>query len=98
MSVTVFKNTWKRQWKLLLIFLCVLCFYQVVVISLIDPDDMAKVQEIFGSMEEYMSIFSISIPVAYSSILASSIPPRNRKKGLSVSSGRNTANSTALNP
>lgn len=62
MSVTVFKNTWKRQWKLLLIFLCVLCFYQVVVISLIDPDDMAKVQEIFGSMEEYMSIFSISIP------------------------------------
>lgn len=62
MNLTVFKNTFKRHWKLLFIFLFVLCFYQVMIIGLIDPADMGKVQELFGSMKDYMQAFSISIP------------------------------------
>lgn len=61
MNKTIFKNTWKRQWKLLLIFLCVLCLYQTIIIGLIDPVDMGQVQELFGTMKEYMSVFSIDI-------------------------------------
>lgn len=61
MNKTIFKNTFKRSWKLLLIFFVVLCFYQILIISLIDPDDMDKVRELFGSMKDYMGAFSISI-------------------------------------
>lgn len=61
MSMTIFKDTFKRNWKLLLIFLFVLCFYQSIIISLIDPDDMDKVKELFGTMESFMGAFSISI-------------------------------------
>lgn len=62
MNLTVFKNTCKQNWKLLLIFLFVLCFYQVTIIGLVDPNDMGKVQDLFGSMKDYMGAFSISIP------------------------------------
>lgn len=61
MSITIFKNTLRRSWKLLVIFLFVLCFYQSMIISLIDPTDMQKVQELFGTMKDYMGAFSISI-------------------------------------
>lgn len=61
MSIPIFKNTLKRNWKLLLIFSCLLCFYQIVIISLIDPNDMEKVKELYGTMEDFMGAFSISI-------------------------------------
>lgn len=70
MSFTIFKNTFKRSWKLLLIFFCLLCFYQAVIISLIDPDDMAKIKDLFATMGDFLGAFSISIasmtsPLAY---------------------------------
>lgn len=70
MSFAIFKNTFKRSWKLLAIFFCLLCFYQSVIISLIDPDDMQKIKELFGTMGDFMGVFSISIasmtsPLAY---------------------------------
>ncbi len=61
MSLTIFKNTFKRNWKLLLIFLVVLCMYLSIIISLIDPDDMAEVQGLFGTMAGFLEAFSIDI-------------------------------------
>lgn len=61
MSIPIFKNTLKRNWKLLLIFSCLLCFYQTVIISLIDPNDMEKVKELYGTLGDFMGAFSISI-------------------------------------
>lgn len=61
MNRTIFSNTWKRNWKLLLIFLAVLCMYLSIIISLIDPEDMSKVQQLFGTMAGFMDAFSIEI-------------------------------------
>ena len=61
MSVWVFKNTLKRSWKLLLIFFVVLCFYLSVIISLINPDDMEKIKELYGTMGNLLPAFGISI-------------------------------------
>lgn len=70
MNFAIFKNTLKRNWKLLLIFFCLLAFYQGVIISLIDPDDMSEIQQLFGTMDYMLEAFSISIesmtsPLAY---------------------------------
>lgn len=61
MSMTIFKNTCRRHWKLLVIFIGVLSFYLAMIISLIDPQDMKEVQDLFGTMDDYMGAFSISI-------------------------------------
>lgn len=70
MSIAIFKNTLKRRWKLIVIFLLLLSFYQSIIISLIDPKDMGKIQELFATMGDFMGAFSISIasmtsPLAY---------------------------------
>lgn len=61
MSLTLFKSTVKRSWKLLLIFFAVLCFYLAVIISLVDPKDMEKVKELYGTMGSMLSAFGISV-------------------------------------
>lgn len=61
MNLTIFKHTLKRNWMLLAVFLTVLCLYLSIIISLIDPNDMAEVQNLFGTMEGFMGIFSIEI-------------------------------------
>ena len=61
MNLTIFKSTLKRYWKLLLLFVAVLCMYLSIIISLIEPDDIAKVQRLFGTMEDFMGAFSIDI-------------------------------------
>lgn len=70
MNTTLFKDTLKRNWGLLLIFAGVLCGYLGIIISLIDPADMAKIKELFGTMGEFMGAFGISMdtmtdPLAY---------------------------------
>lgn len=69
MNMTIFKNTLRRNYKLLLIFAGVLALYLAIIISLIDPSDMKKVQELFGTMESYMSVFNISIAAMTSPLL-----------------------------
>lgn len=61
MNKTIFLYTLKRTWKLTTVFLAVLCMYLAIIISLIEPDDMRKVQELFGTMEGFMGAFSIEI-------------------------------------
>lgn len=61
MSMTIFCNTFRRNWKLLVAFLFLLVFYQSVIISLINPDDMSEIQGLFGTMDYMMEAFSISI-------------------------------------
>lgn len=61
MNRTIFFNTFKRNWKLLLIFLIILCMYLSIIISLIDPEDMTKVQALFGTMAGFMDAFAIDI-------------------------------------
>ncbi len=61
MSVALIKNAIKRNWKLLLIFAGVLCFYLAVIISLIDPEDMEQVKEIFNFKGNLLSAFGISV-------------------------------------
>ncbi len=61
MSLTIFKYLLKRNWKLLFVFLLVLCMYLSIIISLINPDDMKEIQELFGTMENFMGAFSIDI-------------------------------------
>ncbi|MEG0189749.1 MAG: hypothetical protein RR681_01020 [Lachnospiraceae bacterium] len=70
MSFTLFKDTFKRSFKLLLIFACVFCLYLGVIISLIDPKDMTQVRELYGAMGGFMDAFGIDIsamtdPLAY---------------------------------
>lgn len=55
---------------LLLIFGAVLSAYLGIIILLIDPKDMVKIQELFGTMGDFMGAFGISIaamtdPLAY---------------------------------
>ena len=61
MSLTIFKNTLRRNYKLLVIFAVVMGFYLSVIISLIDPVNMKEIQELFGAMESYLDAFGISI-------------------------------------
>ncbi|MEG0771441.1 MAG: hypothetical protein RR436_06050 [Clostridia bacterium] len=61
MSFTLFKDTFKRSWKLLLIFAGIFCMYLGVIISLIDPKDMAQVKELYGAMGGFMEAFGIDI-------------------------------------
>ncbi len=61
MNFTLLKNTFRRNWGLLLIFMSVLCLYLGIIISLIDPNDMAQVKELFGTMGSFMDAFGISI-------------------------------------
>jgi ABC-2 type transport system permease protein len=61
MSISIFKNTLKRNLKLLLIFFVVLCFYQTVIITLINPSDMEKIKELYGTMGNLLPAFGISI-------------------------------------
>lgn len=61
MSISIFINTLKRSWKLLLIFFVVLCFYLSVIISLINPSDMEKIKELYGTMGNLLPAFGISI-------------------------------------
>lgn len=42
MNFVILKNTIKRNWKLMLVFLAVLCFYLSVILYLVDPADMEK--------------------------------------------------------
>lgn len=70
MSFTLFKNTLKRNWMLLVIFMFLLCSYLGIIISLIDPEDMAQIRELFGTMGSFMDVFGINIsamtdPLAY---------------------------------
>lgn len=70
MSFALFKNTLKRNWKLLFIFFMVLCFYLFVIIALIDPDDMNVIKELYGTMGDFLGAFNISVeamtsPLAY---------------------------------
>lgn len=61
MSISIFKNTLRRGWKLLLIFFVVLCFYLSIIISLINPSDMDKIKELYGTMGNLLPAFGISI-------------------------------------
>lgn len=61
MSKALFKNTLIQNWKLFLIFFTVLCTYLVIIISLINPQDMEKIKELFGAMGGFLSAFGISI-------------------------------------
>ncbi len=47
MSVALMKNTIKKNWTLLLIFFGVLMMYSGVMISMYNPDDMAKLMSMF---------------------------------------------------
>lgn len=68
MNWTIFKNTWKQNWKLVLIFLGVLCLYLGVIIGICDPNDMAEVAALYGSIESFLGPFGIDIS-AYTSPL-----------------------------
>lgn len=61
MSFTLFKNTFKRNWVLLLIFGFVLCMYLGIIIMLIEPADMAKIQDLFGVMGGMLPAFGIDM-------------------------------------
>ena len=61
MNWTIFKNIFKMNWKLLIIFVGLLCIYLAVIISLIDPNDMEKIQELYGTMGSFVGAFSIRI-------------------------------------
>lgn len=61
MNITIFKNIFKRNWILLLIFTVILCFYQGTIISLVNTEDMTSVQELYGSMEGMLKAFGIDI-------------------------------------
>ncbi|MEG0805123.1 MAG: hypothetical protein RR364_00925 [Lachnospiraceae bacterium] len=61
MSFILWKDTVKRNFKLLFIFGVVLCMYLAVIIYLIDPKDMEKIKEIYGAMGAFMGAFGIDI-------------------------------------
>ena len=61
MNLTIFINTLKRNWKLLLIFVVVLSFYFGVIVSLANPQDMTEVRELYGTMGDMLKAFSIDI-------------------------------------
>lgn len=61
MNAAVFKNTLKRNWKLLVVFLALLCFYLAVIISLVDVEHMEKTKELFGMASDFLGMFSISV-------------------------------------
>ncbi len=61
MNLTIFKNTFMRGYKLILIFIFILCLYQTTIISVIDVDDFESVKQLFGSVGELVKIFGIDI-------------------------------------
>ncbi len=60
-SKALFLNTLKRNYKFLLIISAVLCFYLTVIIYMVDPDDMAKIQEMFAMFEDMMNAFGMDV-------------------------------------
>lgn len=70
MNFVILKNTIKRNWKLMLVFLAVLCFYLSVILYLVDPADMEKVKDLFGMIGGMLDAFGINTaamtsPLAY---------------------------------
>lgn len=61
MNAVVLKHTIRRNWKLPAIFSCVLCLYEAVIIGLIDPRDMDKVRDLYGTIGGYLGAFGIRI-------------------------------------
>ena len=70
MNFVILKNTIKRNWKLMLVSLAVLCFYLSVILYLVDPADMEKVKDLFGMIGGMLDAFGINTaamtsPLAY---------------------------------
>ncbi len=64
----IFFDTFKRNYKLLLIFILVLNLYQGVIISIADPKDMSQIAQMFEFVEPYLGAFGINI-AEFSSVL-----------------------------
>lgn len=60
-SKALFVSTLKRSYKFFLIIAAVLCFYLTVIIYMVDPDDMAQIQEMFAMFEGMMSAFGMDV-------------------------------------
>lgn len=60
----------KQSWKMTTFIALILCAYQAVIISLVNPQDMASIQSLFGVMGGFLDAFGISVesmtsPLAY---------------------------------
>ena len=60
----------KQGWKITGLLTIVACVYQGIIISLVDPANMASIQSLFGVMGSFLDAFGISIesmtsPLAY---------------------------------
>ncbi len=61
MNFVIFKDSLSKNFKLILIFMFVLCFYQSAIISIVDLGDMAGVSELFSSFDQFLAPIGINI-------------------------------------
>lgn len=61
MNKTILRNNFKRNFKLLLIFGFVLCFYLVVIVSIVDVDDMQSLKELFAVAGGFLDAFGMDL-------------------------------------
>lgn len=61
MSVTLFRNTLKKNWLLFLIFFCVLSMYSCVMISMYDPESTQQMTQMLNMLPaEVVAAFGMS--------------------------------------
>lgn len=60
MNIQLLKYTLKRNWKFLAIFFCVMMMYLSILIGMINPEDMQKIKDLFGTMGSFLSAFGIN--------------------------------------
>ncbi len=61
MNKTLLMSNARRNWKLLLIFVAVLCFYLVVIVSIIDVEDMDSLKELFAVAGGFLDAFGMDL-------------------------------------
>ncbi len=61
MNKTIFMYTFKRNYKLMIIFLFVLIFYQSAIILFIDPDNMSEIADIFSMADSFLGPLGINL-------------------------------------
>ncbi len=61
MNKTIFKQTLKQNYKLILIFIFILCFYQSAIIYFINPEDMSEISGIFNLADGFLGPLGIDV-------------------------------------